>query len=63
MDDDSESYKKVNLSLYFLLCCVVLQELMLPVSELGKFLLSLALWEDPIKSLAFCLVSSYIIYR
>ncbi|KGN63827.1 uncharacterized protein LOC101213898 [Cucumis sativus] len=41
----------------------VMKELMLPVSELGKFLLSLALWEDPIKSLAFCLVSSYIIYR
>lgn len=41
----------------------VMKELMLPVSELGKILLSLALWEDPMKSLAFCLVSSYIIYR
>ncbi|XP_023531055.1 uncharacterized protein LOC111793424 [Cucurbita pepo subsp. pepo] len=41
----------------------VMKELMLPVSEVGKCLLSLALWEDPMKSLAFCVVSSYIIYR
>ncbi|XP_022134973.1 uncharacterized protein LOC111007092 [Momordica charantia] len=41
----------------------VMKELMLPVSELGKYLLSLASWEDPMQSLAFCLISSYIIYR
>ncbi|XP_022987375.1 uncharacterized protein LOC111484949 [Cucurbita maxima] len=41
----------------------VMKELMLPVSELGMYLVSLALWEDPMKSLAFCLVSSYTICR
>ncbi|KAA8542712.1 hypothetical protein F0562_023789 [Nyssa sinensis] len=41
----------------------VMKELLYPVTELGTRLLSLAYWEDPLKSLAFCLVFTYIICR
>uniref|UniRef100_A0A5B7A772 Uncharacterized protein n=1 Tax=Davidia involucrata TaxID=16924 RepID=A0A5B7A772_DAVIN len=41
----------------------VMKELLLPVTELGKWLLSLAYWEDPLKSSVFCLVFTYIIFR
>ncbi|XP_059661653.1 uncharacterized protein LOC132307805 [Cornus florida] len=41
----------------------VMKELLSPASEIGKWLLSLAYWEDPLKSLAFCLVFTYIICR
>ncbi|WOH03399.1 hypothetical protein DCAR_0622796 [Daucus carota subsp. sativus] len=41
----------------------VMQELLSPVTQLGTWLLSLAHWEHPLKSSAFCLVSSYIIWR
>ncbi|WCJ21945.1 hypothetical protein M5689_004055 [Euphorbia peplus] len=41
----------------------VMKELLHPVMEVGKRLLSLAYWEDPVKSLVFNLISSYIIWR
>lgn len=41
----------------------VMKELLFPVIELGKCLLSLAYWDDPVKSLMFCSVFSYIICR
>lgn len=41
----------------------VLKELLFPLNELGKSLLSLAYWDDPWKSLGFCLLFSFIIYR
>ncbi|KAM5571176.1 hypothetical protein ABKV19_011673 [Rosa sericea] len=41
----------------------VMKELLFPMMELGKWLLSLALWEDPLKSLGFCVVFTYIICR
>ncbi|XP_062159213.1 uncharacterized protein LOC133866638 isoform X2 [Alnus glutinosa] len=41
----------------------VMKELLFPVIELGKCLLSLAYWDDPVKSLVFCSVFSYIICR
>ncbi|XP_065860726.1 uncharacterized protein [Euphorbia lathyris] len=41
----------------------VMKELLHPVTEVGKCLLSLAYWEDPVKSLVFNLISSYIIWR
>ncbi|XP_028786985.1 uncharacterized protein LOC114742925 isoform X2 [Neltuma alba] len=41
----------------------VLKELLFPINELGKFLKSLAYWDDPWKSLGFCLVFIYIICR
>ncbi|KAK4256551.1 hypothetical protein QN277_006259 [Acacia crassicarpa] len=41
----------------------VLRELLFPINELGKFLKSLAYWDDPWKSLGFCLVFIYIICR
>lgn len=41
----------------------VMKELLFPVMELGKCLLSLAYWDDPVKSWVFCLVFSYIICR
>ncbi|XAR63920.1 hypothetical protein NMG60_11024072 [Bertholletia excelsa] len=41
----------------------VMKELLSPVTEIGKLLLSLAYWEDPLKSLMFCLIMSYIIFR
>lgn len=39
------------------------QELLFPLMELGKHLLSLAYWEDPLKSFMFCSVVTYIICR
>lgn len=41
----------------------VMKELLFPVMELWKWLLSMAYWDDPIKSLMFCTVNSYIICR
>ncbi|KQJ94493.1 hypothetical protein BRADI_3g10840v3 [Brachypodium distachyon] len=40
---------------------VVMKELLSPVSDLWRVLVSLALWDEPLKSLGFCLLSSYII--
>ncbi|KAI4347189.1 hypothetical protein L6164_008023 [Bauhinia variegata] len=41
----------------------VMKELLFPINELGKFLQSLAYWDDPRKSFVFCVVFSYIIFR
>ncbi|XP_040999354.1 uncharacterized protein LOC121245108 [Juglans microcarpa x Juglans regia] len=41
----------------------VMKELLSPMRELGKCLLSLAFWDDYVKSLVFCLFFSYIIFR
>ncbi|KAK3007793.1 hypothetical protein RJ639_013677 [Escallonia herrerae] len=41
----------------------VMKELLFPVTELGNRLLFLAQWEDPMKSLLFCLVFTFIICR
>ncbi|KAH7851032.1 hypothetical protein Vadar_006382 [Vaccinium darrowii] len=41
----------------------VMKELLSPLTEVGKWLLSLAYWEDFLKSSVFCMVSSYIIFR
>ncbi|KAJ1690707.1 hypothetical protein LUZ63_014862 [Rhynchospora breviuscula] len=41
----------------------LMKELLYPVIEIGKMLLSLALWEDPIKSFFFCCFFTYIIIR
>ncbi|KAF7134682.1 hypothetical protein RHSIM_Rhsim08G0132600 [Rhododendron simsii] len=40
----------------------VMKELLSPLTEVGKWLLSLAYWEDSLKSSMFCMVSSYIIF-
>lgn len=37
----------------------VMKELLFPVSELGKFLFSMAYWEEPWKSMLFCTVMGY----
>ena len=42
---------------------VVMKELLSPVSDLWRFLVSLALWDEPFKSFIFCLLSSSIIIR
>ncbi|KAJ4957043.1 hypothetical protein NE237_013826 [Protea cynaroides] len=41
----------------------VMKELLFPVVELVKYLIFLASWDDPLKSLVFCSVSSYVICR
>ncbi|XP_006650285.1 uncharacterized protein LOC102700605 [Oryza brachyantha] len=41
----------------------VMKELLSPISELWRFLVLLASWDEPIKSMVFCLLSSYIIIR
>ncbi|XWS37646.1 hypothetical protein CRYUN_Cryun19dG0062900 [Craigia yunnanensis] len=41
----------------------VLKQLLLPVMEVGKWLLSLVYWDDPLKSLVFCLFFTFIIFR
>ncbi|XP_043716273.1 uncharacterized protein LOC122664496 isoform X2 [Telopea speciosissima] len=41
----------------------VMKELIFPVVELGKYLIFLASWDDPFKSLVFSSVSSYVIFR
>ncbi|KAG6625319.1 hypothetical protein CIPAW_16G087100 [Carya illinoinensis] len=41
----------------------VMKELLSPMRELGKYLLSLAFWDDHVKSLVFCLLFSYVIFR
>uniref|UniRef100_A0A0D3G598 Uncharacterized protein n=1 Tax=Oryza barthii TaxID=65489 RepID=A0A0D3G598_9ORYZ len=41
----------------------VMKELLSPVSELWRFLVLLASWAEPIKSMVFCFSSSYIIVR
>ncbi|KAH0879397.1 hypothetical protein HID58_066791 [Brassica napus] len=41
----------------------VMKELLLPVMEIGNWLLSLAYWDDPVKSFVLCLFSTFIIYR
>uniref|UniRef100_A0A0E0JZ97 Uncharacterized protein n=1 Tax=Oryza punctata TaxID=4537 RepID=A0A0E0JZ97_ORYPU len=41
----------------------VMKELLSPVSEVWRFLVLLASWDEPIKSMVFCFLSSYIIIR
>ncbi|XP_042501868.1 uncharacterized protein LOC122079449 isoform X2 [Macadamia integrifolia] len=41
----------------------VMKELLFPVVELGKYLIFLASWDDPFKSLVFSFISSYVICR
>ncbi|ESQ30637.1 hypothetical protein EUTSA_v10011279mg [Eutrema salsugineum] len=41
----------------------VMKELLLPAMEIWNWLLSLAYWDDPLKSFGFCLLSTFIIYR
>ncbi|VFQ87167.1 unnamed protein product [Cuscuta campestris] len=41
----------------------VMKELLSPVTQLGNWLLSLAHWEDPLRSMIFCLAVTYIINR
>ncbi|KAK9668799.1 hypothetical protein RND81_13G087500 [Saponaria officinalis] len=41
----------------------VMKELLSPIVELSKYLLSLAYWEEPLKSVVFCVFFSYIIFR
>ncbi|CAI9754570.1 unnamed protein product [Fraxinus pennsylvanica] len=41
----------------------VMKELLSPLIEVGNWLLALLYWEDYLKSLAFCLVFTYIIWR
>ncbi|KAL4362335.1 hypothetical protein GQ457_04G012310 [Hibiscus cannabinus] len=41
----------------------VMKELLFPVTEVGKWLLSLVYWDDPPKSLMFCLLFTFIIFR
>ncbi|XP_022853340.1 uncharacterized protein LOC111374835 isoform X1 [Olea europaea var. sylvestris] len=41
----------------------VMKELLSPLTEVGNWLLSLLYWEDYLKSSAFCLVFTYIIWR
>ncbi|PWA96781.1 hypothetical protein CTI12_AA033400 [Artemisia annua] len=41
----------------------VLKELTFPLIDLGNYLLKLLYWEEPSKSVAFCLIFGYIIYR
>ncbi|XP_039045261.1 uncharacterized protein LOC120184993 [Hibiscus syriacus] len=41
----------------------VMKELLLPVMELGKLLLSLVYWDDHLKSFLFCSIFTYIIFR
>ncbi|XP_039032489.1 uncharacterized protein LOC120167582 [Hibiscus syriacus] len=41
----------------------VMKELLFPVTEVGKLLLSLLYWDDPPKSLMFCLLFTFIIFR
>ncbi|KAM7267127.1 hypothetical protein ACFE04_009293 [Oxalis oulophora] len=41
----------------------VMKELLRPVTKAGNWLLSLAYWDDPVKSLTFCFFSTFIIYR
>ncbi|KAL4573509.1 hypothetical protein LXL04_020318 [Taraxacum kok-saghyz] len=41
----------------------VMKELLFPVLQLGSHVAKLYNWEDPVKSLVFCWVFTYIIYR
>ncbi|XP_062117131.1 uncharacterized protein LOC133830994 isoform X1 [Humulus lupulus] len=41
----------------------VMKELLFPMMELGKCLHSLVYWEDPLMSLGFCSLFTYIIFR
>lgn len=41
----------------------IMMELLSPVVEFANWLQSLAYWEDPLKSMAFCLAFTYIICR
>ncbi|XP_048228447.1 uncharacterized protein LOC8271829 isoform X2 [Ricinus communis] len=41
----------------------VMKELLHPVVEVGKWLLAMASWDDPVKSLVFCLIFTYVIWR
>ncbi|XP_022725425.1 uncharacterized protein LOC111281881 isoform X3 [Durio zibethinus] len=41
----------------------VMKELLFPVIEVGKWLLSLVYWDDPLNSLLFCLFFTFIIFR
>ncbi|KAJ4713406.1 Plant protein of unknown function (DUF639) [Melia azedarach] len=41
----------------------VMKELLLPVTEVGQWLLSLAYWDDPMKSSVFCMVFAVVICK
>ncbi|ESQ48069.1 hypothetical protein EUTSA_v10020186mg [Eutrema salsugineum] len=41
----------------------VMKELVLPIMETGNLVLSLVYWDDPMKSVVFCLLSTLIIWK
>lgn len=41
----------------------VMKELLFPFTQLGNHLVKLYYWEEPVKSLGFCLTFTYVIYR
>ncbi|CAN6451620.1 unnamed protein product [Victoria cruziana] len=41
----------------------VMKELLFPFTELGNLILSIFSWDDPLKSLSFCIIVAYIICR
>uniref|UniRef100_A0A1J3ESC2 Uncharacterized protein n=1 Tax=Noccaea caerulescens TaxID=107243 RepID=A0A1J3ESC2_NOCCA len=41
----------------------VMKELMLPIKETGNLIMSLIYWDDPKKSIVFCLFTSFIIWK
>lgn len=51
------------LMLFYFVAYFYLQELLHPVIKLGNFLVTLASWDDPMKSFVFCCASFYIILR
>ncbi|GAB2292876.1 hypothetical protein Dimus_027104 [Dionaea muscipula] len=41
----------------------IMKELLFPVTEIGSRLFSLFYWEEPLKSVGFCVASTYVIIR
>ncbi|RWR85343.1 hypothetical protein CKAN_01420500 [Cinnamomum micranthum f. kanehirae] len=70
--DSRKSFKKVELAQAtvngakvegFDTNLAVMKELLLPIMKIVKLLLFFASWDDPLKSLVFCLATAYIICR
>ncbi|XP_048228453.1 uncharacterized protein LOC8271829 isoform X4 [Ricinus communis] len=61
--EQDEALSKAVLGILRLQAIQEISELLHPVVEVGKWLLAMASWDDPVKSLVFCLIFTYVIWR
>jgi hypothetical protein len=63
LDQTSMAPPASGLMMFSGFSCIYLQELLSPLTASITWLQSVLIWEEPLKSITFCVIVSYIIYR